>query len=40
LALADLYQEPLTNFGEDAVDRWFEPKQVEEMLAFVNKLAI
>lgn len=40
LALADLYQEPLTNFGDDAVDRWFEPKQVEEMLAFVNKLAI
>jgi type I restriction enzyme R subunit len=40
LALSDLYQEPLTNFGEDAVDRWFEPKDVEEMLAFVNKLAV
>lgn len=40
LALADLYQEPLTNFGEDAVDRWFEPKQVEELLAFVNTLAV
>jgi type I restriction enzyme R subunit len=39
LALADLYQAPLTNFGEDAVDRWFAPGQVEEMLTFVNQLA-
>jgi type I restriction enzyme R subunit len=39
LALADLYQAPLTNFGEDAVDRWFEPKQVQELLTFLNKLA-
>ncbi|PKO19300.1 MAG: type I restriction endonuclease [Chloroflexi bacterium HGW-Chloroflexi-10] len=40
LALADLYQAPLTNFGADAVDRWFAPKQVEELLAFVNHLAV
>jgi type I restriction enzyme, R subunit len=40
LVLADFYQEPLTNFGEDAIDRWFEPRQVEEILAFVNKLAV
>lgn len=40
LALADLYQTPLNNFGEDAVDRWFEPKQVEELLDFVNNLSV
>lgn len=40
LALADLYQEPLTNFGEDAVDRLFAPREVNEMLEFVGKLAI
>ena len=40
LVLSDLYQEPLSNFGEGAVDRWFEPKVVVEMLAFVNQLAV
>jgi len=40
LALVDLYQTPLNNFGEDAVDRWFEPKQVEELLEFVNTLSV
>jgi len=40
LALVDLYQEPLTNFGEDAVDRWFDQNQVEDLLTFVNTLAV
>ena len=40
LALADLYLEPLTNFGEDAVDRWFSPLEVKEMLAFTDKLSL
>jgi type I restriction enzyme R subunit len=40
LALADLYAEPLTNFGEDAVDRWFSSRQVDELLTFVNHLAV
>jgi type I restriction enzyme R subunit len=40
LALADLYQEPLTNFGEGAVDRWFAPREVEELLAFTKELAV
>ena len=40
LALADLYQEPLSNFGEDAVDRWFSPLEVKEVLAFTDKLSL
>ena len=40
LALVDLYQEPLTNFGVNAVDRWFEPAQIQELLAFVNHLKV
>jgi type I restriction enzyme, R subunit len=38
LALADLYQEPLTNFGEDAVDRWFSREDVDEILALSKRL--
>ena len=34
LALADLYQEPLTNFGEDAIDRWFESKLASRRIAY------
>jgi type I restriction enzyme R subunit len=40
LALGDLYEAPLTNFGADAVDRWFDRKQVDELLGFVNQLTI
>ncbi len=40
LALADLYEAPLTNFGADAVERWFDRRQVDELLKFVNNLAI
>jgi len=40
LALADLYAPPLTSFGADAVERWFTPEQVDEMLAFANTLTI
>ena len=37
---ADLYDPPLTEFGQDAVERWFAPEQVAEMLAFAEGLAI
>ena len=37
LALADLYLEPLTNFGADAVDRWFSPAEVQEMLELTSR---
>ena len=40
LALADLYQEPLSNFGANAVDRWFSRDQIDELVAFVNNLNI
>lgn len=37
---ADLYEPPFTRFGQDAVDRLFQPNQVQEMLTFANQLAI
>lgn len=40
LALADLYAEPLTNFGEDAVDRWFSEKDIQDVLALTKELSI
>ena len=40
LALPDLYAPPLTSFGQDAVERWFTPDEVNEVLAFVNTLTI
>ena len=39
LGLADLYDKPLSNFGEDAVERWFTEPQIEDMLTFINSLA-
>jgi type I restriction enzyme R subunit len=35
---ADFYDPPLTAFGQDAVDRWFAPEQVSEMLALTERL--
>jgi type I restriction enzyme R subunit len=40
LALADLYDPPLTSFGEDAVERWFSQAEVHEMLEFVDTLTV
>ena len=40
LVLADLYQAPLTNFGEDAVDRWFAPDQIQDLLIFTDQLKV
>jgi type I restriction enzyme R subunit len=40
LEKADLYEPPLTNFGADAVDRWFNEKEVSEIVAFTNRLAV
>ncbi|PZV06753.1 MAG: type I restriction endonuclease [Leptolyngbya sp.] len=39
IVLADLYDEPLDRFGEDAVERWFTEEQVNELLALTNQLA-
>ncbi|MBN1889083.1 MAG: DEAD/DEAH box helicase family protein [Thermoflexales bacterium] len=40
LVRADLYDAPLTGFGYEAVERWFSPQQVDEILAFTDSLAI
>lgn len=40
LVTADLYEPPLTNFGADAVERWFSQQEVAEMVRFVEKLAM
>jgi type I restriction enzyme R subunit len=40
LESADLYEPPLTNFGADAVEKWFTEKEVNEMVEFANRLTI
>ena len=39
LEVADLYEEPLDRFGEDAVERWFSEKEVDELIEFTEELA-
>ena len=31
---------PLTNFGQDVVERWFTEKDVHEMVEFTRRLVI
>ncbi len=38
LARVDLYEPPLSRFGNDAVDRWFTPREVDEVLEFAARL--
>ncbi|MDW8279478.1 MAG: hypothetical protein RMJ85_15795 [Anaerolineales bacterium] len=40
LTPADLYEPPLDSFGVDAVDRWFTQEEVEEVVEFVNRMAV
>ena len=40
LHVADLYEAPLTSFGQDAADRFFTEAECEDMLAFTQTLAI
>jgi type I restriction enzyme R subunit len=40
LETADLYEPPLTNFGADAVEKWFNENEMEEIVAFTKKLSI
>jgi type I restriction enzyme R subunit len=39
LEVADLYEEPLDRFGEDAVERWFSEEDVDELIEFTGQLA-
>lgn len=39
LELADLYEEPFTNFGENAVDNLFSASEIDELMGMVKQLA-
>jgi len=39
LAITDLYDAPLTNFGRNAVDRFFTPDQVKNLVQLTDSLA-
>ena len=40
LHIADLYEAPLTSFGQDAADRFFTEAERKNILAFTQTLAI
>ena len=40
LLSASLYAPPLNMFGADAVNRWFTEKEVDEVVAFANRMAV
>ncbi len=40
LQLADLYDPPLSSFGEDAVERLFSNDQIQELMDFTESLAV
>ncbi|MBC8504713.1 MAG: DEAD/DEAH box helicase family protein [Anaerolineales bacterium] len=40
LELADLYDPPLDSFGQEAVERWFEQGDIEELLSFTETLSV
>ena len=39
LVEADLYELPLTNFGRNAVDRFFTPSEIKDLVALTEQLA-
>ena len=39
LALADLYDEPFTNFGTDAVEQFFSEAEIADVLVFTESLS-
>ena len=39
LSEADLYEPPLTNFGRNAVDRFFTPEEIQQIVALTEYLA-
>ena len=39
LAEADLYEAPLTNFGRNAVERFFTPEEIKDIVALTEYLA-
>lgn len=39
LEVDDLYKVPFTNFGSNALEKYFIPEEIEEMMELTNKLA-
>jgi type I restriction enzyme R subunit len=39
LVEADLYEAPLTSFGRNAVDRFFSPDEIREIVALAEQVA-
>lgn len=39
IELSDLYEDPFTAFGQDAVERWFTDDEIEEIMNFATSLA-
>ena len=37
--VADLYEEPFSSFGLDAVDKLFSESELEELISLVRRLA-
>ena len=40
LDMADLYEPPLTNFGADAVNRWFSDEEARDIVEFTHRLMV
>ncbi len=40
LEAADLYEPPLTSFGVDAVDRWFSPNEIQQIMTLTQSMQI
>lgn len=38
LSAADLYEAPLTTFGRNAVERYFAPQDIDDIIAFTSRL--
>lgn len=38
IELADLYEDPFTAFGQDAVERWFTEDEINQILRFTDQL--
>ena len=37
---ADLYEAPFTNFGSNAVEKYFKQEEIEELMELTKKLAV
>ena len=40
MKLPDLYEPPLSRFGDDAIERWFTQEQIETILSLTETLTV